>query len=55
MLELWAAVEVAVPVTTAPAASVESVWPMLGSLTSPSTSQPPAVEDGQAGGVSEGV
>ena len=30
------------------------VWPTLGSLTSPSTNHPPAVELGQAGGVREG-
>ena len=39
-------VAVAVPVT--------SFWPIEGKETSPSTNQPPAVDDGQAGGVSVG-
>jgi hypothetical protein len=42
---------VGVPVAAAPEASVLNVCPMLGSLTSPSTSHPPGVEVGHAGGV----
>lgn len=50
-------VPVAVPVGEAVVlvVPVARVWPRLGSLTFPSTSQPPAVEDGQAGGVNEGL
>jgi hypothetical protein len=45
---------VAVPVAAAPALLAERVCPTLGSLTSPSTNQPPAVELGHAGGVKVG-
>lgn len=48
------ALVVAVPVLAAAALPVESVCPILGSFTSPSTSQPPAVEVGHAGGVNVG-
>jgi hypothetical protein len=52
---LWALEVVAVAVAAAPEASVLSVCPRLGSATSPFTSQPPAVEVGQAGGDKLGV
>ncbi len=54
VLDACGALVVAVPVLAAPALLVESVCPILGSLTSPATNQPPAVDVGQAGGVSDG-
>jgi hypothetical protein len=55
VLDACGALVVAVPVLAAPALPVESVCPILGNLTSPSTNQPPGVELGQAGGVSVGA
>lgn len=61
--EAEAAVPVAVPVAVLVADAVPeevalamlSVWPMEGRETSPSTSQPPAVDEGQEGAVRDGV
>jgi hypothetical protein len=52
-----AAEPVAVPVTdaVAPEVLITCVSPIDGSLTLPLTSQPPAVDEGQAGGVRFGV
>ena len=58
VLEGLAALPVAVAVCDATLGPVEltsNVWPTLGSFTSPSTNQPPAVELGHAGGVKDGV
>lgn len=49
------AVPVAVPVTEAPVVVACKTWPKLGRATLPFTNQPPAVELGQAGGVTDGV